>query len=307
MIYINLNKLCYELIFLFLVAFETDILYLPKTRGARHQYAVILVDIYSRFVFLRPLRTKSADSVKDALEDIIKTNKLTKITSINSDRGNEYVANASYFKEKYGIVWFWLKGRNKAAIAERAIRTVKGVLYRYMRLHPKKTWNDFYQEVIDQINSRPHKSLNGFAPADFANKFSDILSRKVLTTSTPASVKKQRRVKKKPLFKINDLVFTELPLLDTERGFDIQRGVINKVVGVDTEAYPYLYDLEDLEGRKLSQRFYSIQLKKAPSLRNIPKQIKHIYASRRKNYKREYQVNFVGSKYVFFISIIGLF
>ena len=272
-------------------------MYLPRTRGARHQYAVIVVDGYSRFVFLRPLKTKSGKEVREALVDIIEKNDLYKAQTFSSDLGTEFVSNASYFKEKYGIIWFWLKSKTKAFLVENTIKSFKGLLYRYMRLHPKKIWTDFEKDIVNQLNIRPLKALKNYAPIDFVDPVSDARSRSLL--SSKETDFRRKRVKK-PEFKKNDLVFVEIPASEIQRGFDLQRGAINKVAKVDTHSYPYLYELEDLEGKKISRKFYAIELKRAFKLRNLPKQIKHIYGSRRKNYKREYQVTFVGNKYVFF-------
>ena len=244
---------------------------------------------------MRPLKTKSKTAVREALEDIIEKNQLTKIQTIGSDFGSEFKANATYFKDKYGIIWFWLRSKVKASLSEIYIKSFKSLLYRYMRLHPKKVWTEYYQDVVNQLNIRPLKHLKGYAPVDFVSSLSDVRSRALLTSD------KGRKRLKKPLFKKDDLVFVELPSFEIRRGFDIQRGVINKVIGVDTNAYPYLYELENLEGEKLPRKYYAVELVKTAQLRNLPKQIKHIYASRRKNFKREYQVTFVGSKYVFCI------
>ena len=266
---------------------------MPRTRGARYQYAILVIDGYSRFVFLRPLKTKSGKEVREALVDIIEKNNLYKAQTFASDFATEFRTNAPYFREKYGIIWFWLKSKTKAFLAENAIRSLKGLLYRYMRLHPKKNWTDFYEKVVNQLNIRPLKTLWGHSPIDFVSPISDIRSRTLLAKSDSF-----RKKLKTPEYKKGDLVYVEIPESEIQRGFDIQRGTINKVASVDTNSYPYLYQLEDLEGKKISRSYYSIELKKAFKLRNLPKQIKHIYASRRKNYKREYQVTFIGNEYV---------
>ena len=276
------------------VYFQLDILYLPRTRGARYQYAVLVIDGYSRFIFVRPLKTKSGKEVREALVDIIEKNGLYKAQTFASDFATEFRANAEYFKENYGIIWFWLKSKTKAFLAENAIRSFKALLYRYMRLHPKKNWADFYEKVVNQLNIRPLKSLQGYSPIDFVSSASDVKSRTVLS-----GLNSSRKKLKSPEYKKGDLVFVEIPASEIQRGFDIQRGTINRVAKVDTRSYPYLYELEDLEGKKISRSYYAIELKRAFKLRNLPRQIKHIYASRRKNYKREYQVTFIGNKYVY--------
>ena len=239
------------------------------------------------------MRKKTATEVREALEAIISENSLQKIQVISSDLGNEYTANASHFKEKYNIIWFWLRGKVKAGLAEGSIKRFKHLLYRYMRTHAKSNWTSFYKDIVNQLNIRPLKTLKNRAPIDIVSPFSDIESRKLLTNKPQGQ---SRKSSKQNSFKKGDLVFVELSSNLNERGFDLQRAVINKIVNVDTSELPYFYELEDLEGNKIAKKFYGAELKKAPGLRNLPKQIRHIYRSRRKNKKREYEVNFVGSK-----------
>ena len=242
------------------------------------------------------MRKKTAKEVREALETIIEENSLQKIQVISSDLGNEYTANAAHFKEKYNIVWFWLRGKVKAGLAEGSIKRFKHLLYRYMRTHSKSNWTTFYKDIVNQLNIRPLKTLKNRAPIDIVSPFSDIYSRKLLARDQETLQRKQ--LSKQSLFKKGDLVFVETSTGLNERGFDLQRAVINKIVNVDTSDRPYFYELEDLEGIKIAKKFYGAELKKAPGLRDLPRQIRHIYRSRRKNKKREYEVNFVGSKYV---------
>ena len=207
-----------------------------------------------------------------------------------SDQGTEFKSNASYFKEKYGIVWFWLKGKTKAGLAENRIKAFKSILYRRLRSKKGVEWSLEYRNIVDQINKRRLKALKGHSPREISSPFKDVYSRVILK-----SQKSRKGRKKRKTFKEKDLVFLETPASVNERGFDLQRGVICKVKEVDRSAEPFMYRLEDLEGQELSRKYYVAELRKAPKLRNIAKQIRHIYESRRRNKRREYLVLFHGS------------
>ena len=67
------------------ISFQSDIMYLPNHKN--YPYGLVLVDQYSRFIYLEPLKKKSGPAVQLALEKIIESNKLFKINAIGCDRG----------------------------------------------------------------------------------------------------------------------------------------------------------------------------------------------------------------------------
>ena len=226
-----------------------------------------------------------------------------KISTVGTDQGTEFTANSQYFKKTYNIKWFWLKGKTKAALAENRIKTLKNVLYKVIRSRPKAQWAKIYPEIVEQLNIRPLKALKNRAPADLVSIFEDVRSRPLLTSSTstetataPTSKTSSKKKRFSQKFKLGDLVFLETPSSVNERGFDLQRAVISRIRNVDKSAFPYLYSLENLEGEPLSRKYYERELRRAPKLRNIPRQIEHVFDSRRKNKRREYLISFYNSK-----------
>ena len=66
----------FSLNFYFVVSFQIDVCYVPKIQG--FCYALVVVDQYSNFLYVKPLKKKSAESVRKALDEIIEENKLFK-------------------------------------------------------------------------------------------------------------------------------------------------------------------------------------------------------------------------------------
>ena len=97
---------------------------------ARHnknfRYILVVLDIFSRFAWARPLKNKSGVSVAKALEDIISESE-SKPHKVWSDRGTEFynVAVARLF-ERNMIKLYSTYNEPKASIAERFIRTLRG-------------------------------------------------------------------------------------------------------------------------------------------------------------------------------------
>ena len=275
-------------------------MYLPRAHS--FPYALILVDLYSQYVLIEPLKRKTAESVKAALEKLITENNLMKITTISSDSGTEFTANISYFKQK-GIKWFLLKSEVKANLAELSIRIFKSYLYKLIRLNPGTVWTKLYDKVVDQMNMRSIKSLDNKSPKDLFSPFADVYERNNKNDDSKTAPIQQSSRSSQPrpkgkLFKINDLVFLDIKKNVNDKGHDIQRGAIKRVTRIDKQTTPYLYTLSHLNSEKVLPRsYYGAELRLAPKLRAIPKQIDKIYDSRRKNKRREFQVSFYGSDF----------
>ena len=271
------------------ICFQSDIIYLPNHKNC--PYGLVLVDQYSRFIYLEPLKRKSGPAVQNALNKIIEENKLFKIKTIGSDRGTEYIYMKKFLKEK-GIGLFFLENSPKASLAESSVKRIKKVMFLAMRQGKKILWPDIYQKVINQLNSRPLKVLGNKSPSEVNSPFDDIESKEF--------VEDKKVEQTGPIFAVGDLVFIELPKNLGEKEYDIARGVIARVKEVDKSAKPYMYKLESTEGKQLSRKYYGNELRRAPALRNIDKQIEKVFNSRRKNKKREYLVKFEGSRWDIF-------
>ena len=269
------------------ICFQADVIYLPNHRN--YPYGLVLVDQYSRYIYLEPLKKKTGPAVQNALDKIIDENNLFKIKTIGSDRGTEFIYVKKYFKQK-GISFFFLEQKPKASLAENAVKRIKKVLYIAMRSGRNALWPDIYKEVISQINSRPLKVLGDKSPADVNSPFDDVESRNFVEEKVVTSTG--------PVFHEGDLVFLELPKTLGEKDYDIARAPIARIKSVDKSANPYMYELETIDGKPMSRKYYGNELKYAHQIRDMPHQIEKIFKTRRKNRKREYQVTFEGSRYV---------
>jgi transposase InsO family protein len=55
-----------------------------------YRYILTIIDIYSRFAWVIPLKTKTTDEVREALEELLRTYNLTNFTT---DNGKEFTGN----------------------------------------------------------------------------------------------------------------------------------------------------------------------------------------------------------------------
>ena len=262
-------------------------MYLPRIHGFR--YGLLMVDQFSNYIYVKPLKTKTAESVRKAIDTIIEENELFKINTIASDMGKEYQGNVTYYKKK-NIKWFFLKEPHKSFLAEGYVKIFKQVLYKVIRVSKGKPWTSFCQDVVDQINGRPLRKLKGKSPAQINSPFSDIEMRDEFRAQDG---KKTESGIKTNVLPEGTLVFINLPSESDLRSYDLQRAEIKRVKKVDTSDLPHRYTLEDLEQENtLERKYYLAELKEVSKVRNIKNEIKRIYKSRRKNKRKEFLVSY---------------
>lgn len=128
------------------------------------RYLLVVVDVFSRFMWVRPLKDKKAQSIVDAFRDILSGPRQLK--AIRTDKGSEFYNRylKRYLQEK-GINIFYVLNETKPNFAERYIQTLKKRLYRYFPHTQKHKYINILQDVVMSINETPHRSLNGRAPA----------------------------------------------------------------------------------------------------------------------------------------------
>ena len=109
-----------------------DLADLNNVSGFNNQYRYLLVcvDVYSRYAFVKPLKTKSSKNVANKFEQILQEENEVPM-KIHSDEGTEFTLIKRDIAKKYGFSLFHTYNREtKAVHAERFIQTIKAVIAR---------------------------------------------------------------------------------------------------------------------------------------------------------------------------------
>ena len=158
------------------------------------RYLLFAIDILSRKVRVQPLKNKTAKSVLEGIKVMLKDVKPKKI---RADKGSEFVNQ--WFKKlmkEEDIYFFSTQNPPKANFVERAQRTIKTALYRYMRHQGSYRYIDALEDIVSNYNNTPHRSLNYLAPNQ-VNKDNEA------DVWAFIYLKKRPRVKSKPTFTFN--------------------------------------------------------------------------------------------------------
>jgi len=125
---------------------------------------LLIIDVFSRFCFARPLKKINSENVLVCFKDILKSTE-RKCKKIQFDKGSEFKNSIMVnFLERNKIKYYFVTGSSKAAFAERCILSIKRRLGAYVVYHNgKKKWWEGLEGIIYSYNNTIHSS-HGFAP-----------------------------------------------------------------------------------------------------------------------------------------------
>ena len=224
-------------------------------------YFVLAIDILSKFVWTVPLRTTTGEEMVRALTQILALGR--KPTHLRSDRGSEFVnQKVKTFLKKEAIEFFVTDNVVKASYAERAIKTIKSRLVRYMTHQQTHRWVDVLQKVTESYNATYHRSIKR-TPKSVKAKDSVALW-KLQYDSQPKSSRQGPLRVRDYTFKVGDLVRVSFLRRAFQREYDERWSrelfVVNDRFMSDNIPQ---YRLKDYAGEVVSGTFYEQQLKRA--------------------------------------------
>ena len=128
----------------------------------------MVIDCFSKYIFARPIKSKDKVDCTEAMRSILESREkafLKPPKFLHTDQGGEF--HNSMFKKmlaEYGITLYSTGSNLKASIAERAIRTVKAIMFREFSIRGSYNWIDILNNIIRRYNNSYHRTIK-MAPA----------------------------------------------------------------------------------------------------------------------------------------------
>ena len=116
-----------------------------------------VIDIFSKYAWVVPLKDKKGVSIVKASQSILKQSNSRKPNKIWVDRGSEFY-NTSFKKwlQDNDIVMYSTHNEGKSVVSERFIRTLKSKTYKYMASISKNVYIDKLDDVVNEYNNTYH-------------------------------------------------------------------------------------------------------------------------------------------------------
>lgn len=241
-----------------------------KRANAGHRYCLTMIDCYSRYAFVVPLKDKSGASVVRALRSTFDDGVGAFPTYLVTDRGREFV-NAqvrAYLTDRH-ITLAHPESEIKCAMVERFNRTWKTRLYKYLTHAHTRKWIDVVEKITAGINKSHHRIIKaspdqvfrGLAqPADIAdNDDNDNNNTSTPSTRTPTA----RGVAK---YAVGDRVRMSATNRVFRKGYRSgwteEEFAVVQVLAASASS-PVAYRLVDLHGEEISGIVYEPELVRA--------------------------------------------
>ena len=123
------------------------------------RFLLCVIDIFSKYACVTPLKDKKGISIVTAFQSILKQSN-RKPNKIWVDKGSEFY-NASFKKwlQDNNIVMYSTNNEGKSVIAERFIRTLKSKIYKHMTSISKNVYIDKLNDIVDKYNNTYHITI----------------------------------------------------------------------------------------------------------------------------------------------------
>ena len=128
-----------------------------KNKGIK--YLLCVIDLYSKYVFVIPLKDKKGISIVNAFDKIIKQSN-RKPNKIWVDQGGEFYNNVfEKWLSDNDVIMNSTYNEGKSVVAERFIRTLKNKLYKHMTATGKNVYYDVLDGVVNKYNNTKHSTI----------------------------------------------------------------------------------------------------------------------------------------------------
>ena len=211
------------------------------------RFLLCVIDIFSKYARVVPLKDKKGISIVKAFQIILKqSNKKT--NKIWVDKGSEFY-NA-YFKKwlrDNDIVMYSTHNEGKPVIVERFIKTLKSKIYKYMTSISENVYIDKLDDIVDEYNNTYHTTIK-MKPIDVKDNTHINTSKEINNKDPKFKVGGHVRISK---YK-NIFVKGYMP------NWSEEVFIIKKV----KNTIPWTYVINDLNGEEIIGSFYEKELQK---------------------------------------------
>ncbi len=247
-----------------------------------YRYLLTVIDVFSKYAWVLPLKKKDSKSVMEAFESIFTQRKPLKL---QTDKGKEFLNATLQNRLKELKIQFYVSQNEdiKASVVERFNRTLKTKMWKYFTHRNTYQYIDVLQDMVRSYNNTYHRTI-GRSPTSVKKEDEPIIKLKMYGPERGPS---------KPKLKVGDKV----RISKTRRTFD--KGYLpNWTLEIFTvsEVFPTnppTYSLKDYDDEKIEGTFYDTEVQKVIKMDDIYK-IEKILKTRRRGRVKEYLVKWKG-------------
>ena len=237
-----------------------------------YKYLLMVLDLFSKYGWMVPLKTKTGLEVSKAFESIFRQNKVLGVKGTGSkpkklwvDKGKEYYnKNVLDLLAKNNIEIYSTENEEKSSVCERWNRTVKEKMYKRFTMQNNTVYIDILPKILASYNNSKNRSI-GMTPNQarkpenygkvYWNLYGDLRAER-----------SDGGLRKSPLsdrlaFKIGDTVrISKYKRKTFDKGYTPNWTEEVFVISEIRPTDPITYKIKDLNGEEIGGTFYREEL-----------------------------------------------
>ena len=240
---------------------EADLIELRnlKSHNDGYSYLLVIIDVFSKYVWIEPLRDKTSIGVTHAFERVLARSGGRTPVYLQSDKGKEFIGRSlqKFLRERNIHFRVTRNPDVKAAVVERFNRTLKERMWRYFTHKNTRRYIDVLQNFAHAYNHTRHSTIK-MEPACVTRENARV-ARENLKQSWRGG--KNQDAIRKYKYRSGDLVRISRAKATFEKGYEAKWSEeIFRIHRVLKWRKPHVYELSDLSGEIIDGIFYEQEL-----------------------------------------------
>ena len=214
-----------------------------------YEYLLLVIDTFSKYGWVIPLKNKEGKTVAKALKTIFKERKPEKLWT---DKGKEF-----YNKDVKDLIELYsTENEEKRSIVERWIRTMKEKMWKYFTDKNTYRYMDILPDLVEDYNNTVHSSTK-LTPVEASKKKNELT---VWRNLYPDRLKIQQPIT--PKFSVGDEVRITKKKEPFEKGYTTRWTEEIFTITRIQNTKPITYKIADLKREEIAGTFYEPELQK---------------------------------------------
>ena len=255
----------------------------PASENNGTRYLLTVIDVFSRYAFVRPLKQKTGEEITKAFRSIFDEGEYP--TKIQTDQGSEFYNNTFQdFLKKHDVTLFSTFGDGKATMVERFNRTLKSMMSRLIDVNQSFRYIDHLQDMVRNYNNTYHGTIK-MKPREALEKENllDVYENIIGADEEPD----------KPNLKKG--MYVRIPRYKTQFSKEMIGNYTIEVFIIDRvrKTNPPTYHIKDQMGENILGSYYERELQEVPQESALERRIEKVMLK-----KKEKGVNMVFVKWL---------
>jgi len=214
------------------------------------RYLLTVIDVFSKYGWMLPLKDKTGKSVSDAFKEFFKKSK-RKPEKLWTDKGREF---CNKHVKELGAELFSTENAEKSSVVERWNRTMKEKIFKYFTANNTNKHIDLLDDFVERYHNTGHSSIK-MTPVEASNKDNEV---RVYRNLYPDLTRRPMRTK----FKTGDKVRILKKKGLFEKGFTPNWTEEVFTISKIQRTNAVTYKITDLNDEEIQRTFYEQELQK---------------------------------------------